>query len=118
MLVTEALDEGQRLAQALREHELRVFAALDASLDELDEAENIMVELVFFEQPFDSPQLIDRKREARYGRLRPARTRPVEIEVRSLVVARRLYVVSAGPEMTVAGEELSLGLAREIPPDA
>src|SRR5208282_2726457 len=45
MLTAQLPDQRQSVAQALREHELRVFAALNAGLDELDETQGVAIEL-------------------------------------------------------------------------
>src|SRR5208283_1374547 len=59
MLLSQLPDQRQRVAQASSEHELRVFAALNPGLDELDQAQHVDVQLVFLEQLLDAAQLLD-----------------------------------------------------------
>ena len=118
MILAQLPDQRQSVAQASREHELCIFAALNASLDELHQTQNVDVELMFLEQLLDAAQLPDREREARRRGRRRSGTRPVEIEIGRLVVARRQDVVGPRPEMAVAREEFCLRKLREILPDA
>src|SRR6202789_376711 len=118
MILAQLPDERQRIAQAAGKHKLRVFAAFNAALDELDQTEDVDFELMFLEQGLDAAQLFDGERETRWwGGLR-ANARPIEIKIGSFVVTRREDVIRPRPEVTVAREKFCLGELREVVPDA
>jgi hypothetical protein len=48
MLLSDLLDEGESVAQALRKDELGILAPLDSTLDKVNEAEDIVIDAVFF----------------------------------------------------------------------
>jgi hypothetical protein len=109
VILAQLPDQRHSIAQASREHELRVFAALNASPDELDQTQNVDVELMFLEQLLDAAQLLDREREARRRGRRRSGGRPVEIEIGRFVVARRQNVIGPRPEVAVAREKSAFG---------
>ena len=47
MILAQLPDQRQSVAQTSREHEFRVFAALDAGLDEFDQTQNVDIQLMF-----------------------------------------------------------------------
>ena len=70
------------------------------------------------QQLLDHAQLLDREGKARqFGGRRPS-IRPVEIQIRRLVVTRRQDVVCSRPEMAVARQEVCLRKLCKILPDS